>query len=320
MSLDRASEASRSGGERAALWERLAWVPFAALVGSVLYLGSRPGGTGPIFVYMTGRLLIGLLSFVLFAWGLVASARRRPFLQGHRLRALALVVLVLLVSNYPLPYPSSREGRPSRVEFELPVEGEWVVLWGGEGKDENRLAAFYPGQRWGMHLVREVDGLTHLGDGERGELHHCHGEQVLAPAGGVVVRAVNGIADDDTFSASSEVFGNHLVIEVAEGEFLFLTQLLADSLIPKLGDRVEQGEVVARVGASGYSPVSPMPHLGLHLQTSPIPRKGEGIPWSFHNYRVAGGLVDKGLPTGGVGREGALLGARVSPAGSLRDN
>jgi murein DD-endopeptidase MepM/ murein hydrolase activator NlpD len=136
----------------------------------------------------------------------------------------------------------------------------------------------------------------------------------------VVVRAVNGIADDDTFSASSEVFGNHLVIEVAEGEFLFLTQLLADSLIPKLGDRVEQGEVVARVGASGYSPVSPMPHLGLHLQTSPIPRKGEGIPWSFHNYRVAGGLVDKGLPTGGVGREGALLGARVSPAGSLRDN
>ncbi len=320
MGQTRASEAPPSGSERAASWERLAWVPLVALIGSLLYLGSRPGGTGPIFVYMTGRLLIGLLSFVLFAWGVVASARRRPLLQGHRLRAFSLLVLALLASNYPFPYPSSREGRPSGVEFELPVEGEWVVLWGGEGKDGNRLAAFYPGQRWGMHLVREVDGATHLGDGARGDQHHCHGEQVFAPAGGAVVRVVDGIADDAPISASTEAFGNHLVIEVAAGEFLFLTQLLAGSLTPELGDVVEKGELLARVGASGYSPVSPMPHLGLHLQTSPISREGEGIPWSFHDYWVKGEMVAEGLPVGGVGREGTLLGARVRPTGSSRDN
>ena len=131
-----------------------------------------------------------------------------------------------------------------------------------------------------------------------------------------MVRVVDGIADDVPISASSEAFGNHLVIEVAEGEFLFLTQLLAGSLAPKLKDVVEKGAIVGRVGSSGYSPVSPMPHLGLHLQTSPVPRKGEGIPWSFHDYRVNGERIAEGLPTGGVGREGALLGARVSPAGS----
>ena len=135
-----------------------------------------------------------------------------------------------------------------------------------------------------------------------------------------MVRVVDGIADDAPISASTEAFGNHLVIEVAAGEFLFLTQLLAGSLTPELGDVVEKGELLARVGASGYSPVSPMPHLGLHLQTSPISREGEGIPWSFHDYWVKGEMVAEGLPVGGVGREGALLGARVRPTGSSRDN
>jgi len=296
------------------LWARLAWVPLVAFVAAMIYLGSRPGGTGPIFVYMKGRLLIGLASFVLFVWGLIAGIRRRPLLQRRRMRAFVIVVLVLVVSNYPFPYPSSRENRPSRVEFRLPVEGEWVVLWGGEEKDENRLAGFYPDQRWGMHLVREVDGVTHKGDGARGEDHHCHGEPVLAPAGGTVVRVIDGIADDESLMASSEPFGNHLVIEVAEGEFLFLTQLLAGSLIPEIEERVERDQVVGRVGASGFSPVSPMPHLGLHLATSPVPGEGEGIPWAF-DYVSAGVHVEAGFPSGGVGRDGALLGARVSTMG-----
>jgi len=304
--------AAGADADRPELWARLAWVPFFALIAALLYLGSRPGGDGPVFVFMTGRLLIGLFSLVLFVWGLVAGIRRRPLLQRGRLRAYVVVVFVLVVSNYPFPYPSSREGRPSRVEFQLPVNGEWVVLWGGEERSVNRLAGYYPGQRWGMHLVRELDGGTFVGDGTRAADHHCHGQFVLAPAGGTVVRLVDGMEDRVPMRASSEAFGNHLVIEVAEGEFLFLTQLLSGSLVPALGERVEQGEVLARVGASGFSPVSPQPHLGLHLQTSPIPRKGEGIPWAFHGFVADGVHLEVGLPTGGVDREGALLGSRVS--------
>ena len=299
------------------LWVRLAWAPLIALIAALIYLGSRPGGTGPIFVYMSGRLLIGLASFVLLVWGLIVGVRRRPLLQGRRLRAYVIVVSVLVASNYPFPYPSSREGRPSRVEFRLPVEGEWVVLWGGEEKEANRLAAFYPGQRWGMHLVREMNGTTHDGDGTQGEDHHCYGEPVMAPAGGTVVRVVDGIEDGEPITSSSEPFGNHLVLEVAEGEFLFLTQLLSGSLLPVRGERVKRGQMVGRVGASGFSPVSPMPHLGLHLATSPIPGEGEGIPWVFHDYVSAGVLVEAGFPPGGVSRDGTLVGARLSTNGSL---
>ena len=306
---------------RPELWTRLAWLPLIAFLAALIYLGSRPGGSGPIFVFSKAPFLIGLVSLVLFVWGLIVGMRRRPFLQRRRLRAFFIVVSVLVFSSYPFPYPSSREGRPSRVEFELPVEGEWVILWGGEKRDVNRLAGFpFPGQRWGMHLVREVGGATRVGDGSRGEDHHCFGERVLAPAGGTVIRVVDGIEEGEPVRTPAQAFGNHLVIEVAEGEFLFLTQLLAGSLLPELGEEVEQGEEVARVGASGFLRVSPMPHLGLHLQTTPVPFGGEAIPWTFHDYFADGVHVEEGLPPGGVGPDGALLGARVSKfGGSMED-
>jgi hypothetical protein len=300
---------------RPELWTRLAWLPLLALASSLIYLGVRPGGEGPIFVYMTGRLLIGLSAFVLFLWGLIIGAIRRPLIRRERVRAFVIVVAVLAVSNYPFPYPSSREGKPSQVEFRLPVEGEWVVLWGGEQKESNRLAGFYPDQRWGMHLVREVNGSSFEGGGEEAEQHRCYGEPVFAPSAGTVVRVVDGIVDGGALTASSEPFGNHLVIEVAEGEYLFLTQLLAGSLVPAEGDRVEPGAHVARVGASGFSMVSPMPHLGLHLATSPISGRGEGIPWSFHGYMSDGTLYREGLPIGGVARDGRFTGARVAHGG-----
>ena len=313
-----AAGASIDGGreERAPeLWTRLAWVPLLALVFSLIYLGVRPGGTGPVFVYMTGRLLIGLCSLLLFMWGLILGVLRRPLIQRGRVRAFVIAVAVLAISNYPFPYPSSREGKPSRVEFRLPVEGEWVVLWGGEQKETNRLAGFYPDQRWGMHLVREEGGVSFEGAGDQAEQHHCHGEPVFAPSAGTVVRVVDGWNEGGALTASVEPFGNHLVLEVAAGEFLFLTQLLAGSLIPAEGDLVEAGDQIARVGFSGFSMVSPMPHLGLHLATSPSPGEGEGIPWSFHGYISAGAFLEEGFPEGGVARDGRLTGARVTHRG-----
>ena len=297
------------------LWTRLAWLPLFALVFSLIYLGLRPGGTGPIFVYMTGRLLIGLSALVLFLWGLIVGVMRRPLIRRVRVRAFVIVVAVLVASNYPFPYPSSREGKPSVVDFRLPVEGEWVVLWGGEQRDSNRLAGFYPDQRWGMHLVMELDGRSFEGDGEEPEQHRCYGEAVFSPAAGRVVRAVDGVTDGEVLTASSEPFGNHLVIEVAEDEYLFLTQLQADSLVPVVGESVERGALVARVGASGFSMVSPMPHLGLHLATSPIAGQGEGIPWSFRGFMSDGVFQAQGLPRGGVARDGRFTGARVAHSG-----
>jgi hypothetical protein len=79
------------------------------------------------------------------------------------------------------------------------------------------------------------------------------------------------------------------------------------------GQRVGRGEVVGRVGNSGYSAITPEPHLAVHLQDTPEPRRGEAIPWRFCDYLADGQRVESGLPVGGIGQNGAFLGQRVAP-------
>jgi murein DD-endopeptidase MepM/ murein hydrolase activator NlpD len=86
------------------------------------------------------------------------------------------------------------------------------------------------------------------------------------------------------------------VVDVAPGEFLFLCHLQLGSIIVRVGDPVISGQQVGRIGNSG---LSTQPHLHVHLQTTSDADFGEGIPLLFHDYRHAGGLVDRGMPTGG---------------------
>jgi hypothetical protein len=298
------------------LWVYLAWMIFAAFGGMVFFLGSRPGGTAPVAIYMQGRVTVALAGLLVLAFGFVLSAVRRPFFQRGRARAMIALALVVGVANFPFPYPSSHEGHPSSVAFQLPVEGEWTVFWGGESKESNRLAGFYPDRRWGLHLVKAVDGSTHRGEGERVEDYHDWDQPVLAPAAGEVVVAHDGEpqAPLGRLARGGEAHGNYLVLRVAEGQYCFLTHLRGGSLQVSVGDQVVVGQELARVGFSGLMPLTPEPHVELFLQDTPDPLRGEAIPWRFHGYLADGKPTEPGLPLGGVAADGTLLGQRVRRA------
>ncbi len=301
------------------LWIYLAWIILAVFCGMLFYLGSRPGGVGPVLVYMQGRIYIALVGLLVLAFGCVRSTLKRPFLQRGRVRAMIGLVLVVGMSNYPFPYPSSYEGRTSSVKFRLPVEGEWTVFWGGDDSQSNRLSSFYPDRRWGLHLVREVNGSTFSGSGERVSDYHAWGQPVLAPAAGRVVRVHDGEpqASIGLLSRGGEGHGNFIVVEVAEGQFCFLAHLQAGSLKVAEGQQVAAGDELGRVGYSGLMPLTPQPHVALFLQDTPDPRRGEAIPWSFHDYLSSGREVLAGVPRGGVAEDGTLLGERVRSRADL---
>lgn len=121
---------------------------------------------------------------------------------------------------------------------------------------------------------------------------------MYAPAAGTVFAARDGEPEAAIGVPRRGLagLGNHVGIEVAPGEFLFIGHFKPGTVGVGVGDRVAAGQLLARVGNSGNSSE---PHVHLHLQDSPRPWFGEGIPFHFHGYRQAGRLVERGMPRGG---------------------
>ena len=305
-----ASESKQSSGME--LWAVLSNVLFALYIAAILYLGMRPGGRLPVQVFLFGPFVFAIAAMVLLIWGAVRSTLRRPILQRKRLRAFVMLAVVFGTANTRIPYPSPYEKAVSSTCFRLPGEGEWTVFWGGELEQENRLATLFPARRWGLDLVETRDGKTHSGDGTKCTDYFVFGRAVAAPADGEVVAVRDGDPDLDPGAVRpAHPFGNHVVLRVEDGEYLFLARLRQNSIRVSVGESVAAGDVLGEVGASAPTAVTPEPHLSLHLQANEDAVFGEGIPWRFCEYLRDGELVARGLPRGGVSRAGELVGERV---------
>lgn len=300
------------------LWVAAAFALVLVLLAGVVYLGLRPGGRGPIWVYGRGRDLLALTALGLLLVGAAQSALRRPFVRRRRIAAFACLLAVVGIAPTPFPYPSSHEGKASSVRFRLPCRGEWTVLWGGDRKDQNPFAAWSADRRWALHLVRVEEGRRTRSWAEPPragpEDFLAWTEPVLSPAAGEVVQVRDGVPDGDLVDVpeGTPASGNLVVLRVADDEYLFASHLRAGSIPLTVGERVQAGALLGTVGASGVSPLTPEPHIAIHLQDSPEERWGEAVPWFFHDYVADGVPVARGSPRGGVGSGGVLVGQRVA--------
>jgi murein DD-endopeptidase MepM/ murein hydrolase activator NlpD len=198
--------------------------------------------------------------------------------------------------------PSRHLGRETRARLRLPVKGEWFVYWGGRSLEDNAHAA-RPDQRFALDLIVARKGHPRRGAGRRNSDYFAFGEPVLAPAAANVVRAVDGVPDNNPGAASPRAgLGNHVVLDLGNGEFAFLGHLQAGSLTVRPGAQVAPGQVLARCGNSG---ASTEPHLHFHLQDSPEEIRGLGLPVQFLDYLAGGKPVPRGEP-----RKGQTIRAR----------
>ena len=118
------------------------------------------------------------------------------------------------------------------------------------------------------------------------------GRIILAPVRGVVVATHDGDPDHGSFRGLPSLgyaltqrrrasagwlalAGNHVMIETGDGAVVVLCHLQRGSVEPRLGQPVEQGEVLGRCGNSGNSTE---PHVHLQAidrwdvrQASPVP-------------------------------------------------
>lgn len=297
------------------------WWPYVVIVFVVLQIALGavprlwPGKAGMVCWYIgSERIFWWGPAVVLLAYALIRSAWRRPFWNRRRAGGYAMIAVLALSPLTYRSYPSSHAGSPSRVRFRVPMDGLVTVGWGGDTPDVN-YHVIAPDQRWAYDLLITVDGSTHRGEGREWADYYVYDRPVLAPADGTVRAAVDRDPDMPIgqLGGGSAPTGNHIVLDVAPGEFLYLCHLKPGSLRVRRGDTVTRGQEIARVGNSGNTSE---PHLHIHLQDAPDRVIAEGIPLRFHGYRSGGRLVDSGMPRGGFTGE-HITGEIIEHAGDV---
>ncbi len=94
---------------------------------------------------------------------------------------------------------------------------------------------------------------------------------IIAAKSGIVVYPTSGSKVDcpaSSISASSDYncgggYGNHVIIQHSDGNYTLYAHMLANSITVTAGDSVEQGQVIGKMGSSGYSTG---PHLHFEVR------------------------------------------------------
>ena len=227
-------------------------------------------------------------------------------------RGGAIVGFALEPVGPPTEAPTTKLDYVTKTPLRLPFTGTWAVAWGGRTIDVNYHAAARD-QRFAYDLFIVRGGATHTGDGKRNSDYFAYGQPVLAPGDGVVVSAIDGVADNTPGTMDpAHAAGNHVILDHGNGEYSLLAHLIPGSLRVKVGDRVHSGDLLGRCGNSGNSSE---PHLHFHLQDSPRFGDGDGLPAQFLGYLANGQRVKRGEPTRGELVEapapGSARGARL---------
>lgn len=155
----------------------------------------------------------------------------------------------------------------TETEFELPFENEWFVFWGGTNELVNYHYAVEE-QRYAFDFLIRKDDRSYDGDPEENESYYAFGENMLAPADGVVVEVENDIADNEPVGEmnAEEPLGNYVIIEHENDAYGFLAHLKQGSVQVEEGDEVKANDVLGLVGNSGNSSE---PHIHFHVADAP---------------------------------------------------
>ncbi len=116
--------------------------------------------------------------------------------------------------------------------------------------------------------------------------------EIVAPGAGTVVYVRNDVPNNPNANGPDEkllaaqhdpvlaVAGNCVIVDHGNKEFSVMMHMRQGSVVAKVGDRVQQGEVIGHLGNSGDSFG---PHLHYQLQSGPELFRDPSIPFNFQN-------------------------------------
>ena len=175
------------------------------------------------------------------------------------------------------------------------ADGPWVAVNGPGNKSGHRRTVIplegvgRVAQRFATDWIKlGADGLAFKGDSTKNENWYGYGTPLRAVASGTVVAIKDGIIENVPFSPKmavpitlETVGGNHVILDLGNGNYAFYAHMIPGSQTVKLGDKVSAGQVIGRLGNSGNSTA---PHLHFHMGDTPSPLGAEGVPFVVDEY------------------------------------
>lgn len=152
-------------------------------------------------------------------------------------------------------------------------------------------------QRFAIDWMRvDADGRMVVGDPQHVESYLAYDQPILAVAGGTVVEVLDGLPDqtpgalpDPATITIANVDGNHVILDVGQGRWVFYAHLKPGSLLVRRGDRVRRGQELGRLGNTGNTSA---PHLHLHVMNAPSALAADGLPYVFDAFTLDARLDD----------------------------
>ena len=195
------------------------------------------------------------------------------------------IIYTYLTNKFKLP---SKENYTPKNEYILPFSGKWTVANGGITKKLSHSWCI-PSQRYGYDfIVLDSEGKSYKGDNKICENYFCYDKEIIAPADGEVVKLVKKYKDSyvdgkNAYCNANDMRGNYIIIKHNNNEYSLIAHIKQNSIIHNIGDKVKQGEIIAKCGNSGNSSE---PHIHFQLQLGQNFFTAVGLPICFVNIKA----------------------------------
>lgn len=160
-------------------------------------------------------------------------------------------------------------------------------------------------------IYLDAQGREYHDDPRKLENWYSYGRPIYAPGAGVVLATANDISENWFEDAGAtkighpklppgkdpKDIGNFVLIDHQNGEYSLLVHMKPGSVVVKVGDQVQPGQLVGRIGFAGDSI---FPHLHYSLMDGPEVFKAPGLPAYFLSFRRVLGASSIRLKQGPV--------------------
>lgn len=173
----------------------------------------------------------------------------------------------------------------SKNKYILPFNGVWFVEYGGWKKENSHSWDIIP-QRYAYDFEIRENNLPYHDDYKKLENYYSYLEDVLCPCSGFVIDVCDLYSDTKIYDGrarkcdSDDLRGNYVTIKHRYGEYSTICHFKEKTITVKIGDVVEEGQILGKVGNSGNTEG---PHIHFQVQQGADFNFSPGVKITFKN-------------------------------------